>query len=48
MAEELDSKNLDNGGINGQMSLGEDSFYQKYEQKIQLSDGEVHAAAGAG
>ena len=36
MAEELDSKNLDNGGINGQMSFGEDSFYQKYEQKIQL------------
>ena len=36
MAEELDSKNLDNGGIDGQMSLGEDTFYQKYEQKINL------------
>ena len=36
MAEELDSKNLDNGGFDGQMSFGEDSFYQKYEQKIQL------------
>lgn len=36
MAEELDSKNLNNGGIDGQMSLGEDTFYQKYEQKINL------------
>ena len=36
MAEELDSKNLDNDGFDGQMSFGEDSFYQKYEQKIQL------------
>lgn len=36
MAEELDSKNLDDGGIEGQISFGEDSFYQKYEQKIQL------------
>ena len=36
MAEELDSKNLDNGGFDGQISFGEDSFYQKYEQKIKL------------
>lgn len=36
MAEELDSKNLDNAGFEGQLSLGEDSFYQKYEQKIKL------------
>lgn len=36
MAEELDSKNLDNDGFEGQMTLGEDTFYQKYEQKIQL------------
>lgn len=36
MAEELDSKNLDNAGIDGQISFGEDVFYQKYEQKIKL------------
>ena len=36
MAEELDSKNLNNGGFDGQLSLGEDTFYQKYEQKIKL------------
>lgn len=36
MAEELDSKNVHDGGIDGQMSLGEDTFYQKYEQKINL------------
>ena len=36
MAPELDSKNLDNDGFEGQMSLGEDSFYQKYEAKIKL------------
>lgn len=36
MAEELDSKNFDNGGIDGQISFGEDTFYQKYEQKIKL------------
>lgn len=36
MAEELDSKNLNNAGYDGQMSFGEDSFYQKYEQKIKL------------
>ena len=36
MAPELDSKNLDNDGFEGQMSLGEDSFYQKYEGKIKL------------
>lgn len=34
MAEELDTKNLDNGGFEGQMSLGEDEFYRKYEFKI--------------
>ena len=36
MAQELDSKNLDNDGFEGQLSLGEDSFYQKYEEKIKL------------
>lgn len=36
MAEELDSKNLDNAGIDGQISFGEDAFYQKYGQKIKL------------
>ena len=36
MAEELDSKNLDNAGFDGQISFGEDAFYQKYEQKIKL------------
>ena len=36
MAEELDSKNLHNAGIDGQISFGEDAFYQKYEQKIKL------------
>ena len=35
MASELDSKVLDNGGFEGQLSLGEDEFYQKYEQQIQ-------------
>ena len=34
MAEELDSKVIDNAGIDGQISLGDDLFYQKYEQKI--------------
>lgn len=36
VAEELDSKNLDNAGFEGQISFGEDTFYQKYEQKIKL------------
>lgn len=36
MAEELDSKNPDNGGYDGQLSFGEDTFYQKYERKINL------------
>lgn len=35
-APELDSKNIDNDGFEGQLSLGEDAFYQKYEQKIKL------------
>lgn len=35
MAPELDSKVLDNGGFEGQLSLGEDEFYQKYEKQIQ-------------
>lgn len=34
MAEELDTKNLDNDGFEGQISLGEDLFYQKYELQI--------------
>ena len=36
MAEELDSKNLNNAGYEGQLSFGEDTFYRKYEQKIKL------------
>lgn len=36
MAKELDSKNVDYQGCEGQLSLGEDEFYQKYEQKIKL------------
>ena len=35
MAPELDSKVLDNDGFEGQLSLGEDEFYQKYEKQIQ-------------
>lgn len=34
MAEELDTKNVDNDGFEGQISLGEDMFYQKYEARI--------------
>lgn len=34
MAPELDSKVLDNHGYDGQLSLGEDDFYQKYEAQI--------------
>ena len=36
MAPELDSKNINNEGFDGQLSFGDDSFYHKYEQKIQL------------
>ena len=36
MEQVLDSKVMDNQGYEGQMSLLEDDFYQKYEQKIQL------------
>lgn len=36
MAPELDSKNLEDEGFEGQLSFGEDSFYQKYEDKIRL------------
>ncbi len=35
-APELDSKNVGADVIEGQLSLGEDEFYQKYEQKIKL------------
>lgn len=35
-APELDSKNVGSGVIDGQISLGEDEFYQKYENKIKL------------
>lgn len=35
MASELDSKVIDNDGFDGQLSLGEDEFYQKYEKQIQ-------------
>lgn len=34
MAEELDTKNPDNDGFEGQLSLGENAFYQKYEMQI--------------
>lgn len=34
MAEELDTKNPDNDGFEGQLSLGENAFYQKYEIQI--------------
>ncbi len=36
MAEELDSKVVDDRDIQGQLSLGEDAFYQKYEKQIRL------------
>lgn len=36
MAEELDSKNIENRGFDGQLSFGEDVFYQKYENQIRL------------
>lgn len=35
-APELDSKNVGGNVIEGQLSLGEDEFYQKYEAKIKL------------
>ncbi|MDE6054445.1 MAG: hypothetical protein K2G55_11925, partial [Lachnospiraceae bacterium] len=35
-APELDSKNVGADVVEGQLSLGEDEFYQKYEQKIKL------------
>lgn len=34
MAEELDTKNPDNNGFDGQLSLGDNVFYQKYETQI--------------
>lgn len=46
MAQELDSKNLDNDGFEGQLSLGEDSFYQKYEEKIRLLTDKFMPAKG--
>lgn len=46
MAPELDSKNLDNDGFEGQLSLGEDSFYQKYEEKIRLLTDKFMPAKG--
>ncbi len=36
MAPELDSKNPDFDEYDGQISLGDDIFFQRYEQKIQL------------
>ena len=36
MAEELDSKVVDADGIDGQMSLMEDEFFRKYDEKIRL------------
>ncbi len=35
-APELDSKNVGADVVEGQLSLGEDEFYRKYEQKIKL------------
>lgn len=35
MAPELDSKVLDNDGFEGQLSLGEDTFFEKYGPQIQ-------------
>ena len=35
-APELDSKNIGGNLVEGQISLGEDEFYQKYENKIKL------------
>ena len=35
-AAELDSKNIAGNMMEGQISLGEDEFYQKYENKIKL------------
>ena len=43
MAEELDSKVIDHSGFDGQMSLMEDEFFRKYERKIGLLTGEIHA-----
>ena len=36
MAPELDSKIVDPYGVEGQISFGDEDFYQKYEQKIEL------------
>lgn len=36
MAKELDSKNVDMNMCDGQLSFGEDDFYQKYDHKIKL------------
>lgn len=36
MASELDSKNPEFDGMDGQLSFGDDMFYQKYESKIKL------------
>lgn len=33
MAEELDSKNLDNAGIDGQISFGEDAFIRNMSRR---------------
>ena len=33
MAEELDSKNLDDGGFEGQLSFGEDSFIRNMSRR---------------
>ncbi len=36
MAEELDSKNIGSDVMDGQLSFGEDVFFQKYEKQIDL------------
>ena len=45
MAEELDSKVIDTGGIDGQMSLMEDDFFSEIRAEDPASHGEVHATA---
>ena len=40
----IDSKVLDDDGFDGQITLGEDTFYQKYEQQILRLTGEIHAS----
>lgn len=36
MAKELDAKSMNTGGFDGQISFGDDEFYNKYETRIEL------------